>query len=105
MAVVHDGRTHGGRRSLLVHDEMGGNESLCNRVHRQPQPFQSVGSQQSRGVVLSEHDESDLAGAFEPSPKLSQCPSPPGDRRRAGRRPLSIGSIPSSRRRLPGNVV
>ena len=25
---MHDGRAHGGRRSLLVHDEMGGNESL-----------------------------------------------------------------------------
>ena len=50
------------RGAVLVHDEMGRNQSLCNRIHRQPQPFQRVCSQQSRGVVLSEHDESDVAG-------------------------------------------
>ena len=51
-----------GRGAALIHDEMGGNQSLCNRVHCQPQPFQRVGPQQSRSVVLAEHDESDLAG-------------------------------------------
>lgn len=64
MTVTYGEKVRSNGRTLLLHDEVGGNKLLCGRVHRQGQALQGVGPQQRRGLVLSKHDQGDLT----PSP-------------------------------------
>ncbi len=64
-------KVRGERCGVLVQDQVGGNQPLSFRVHRQRRTLQGVGPQQGRGLVLSKDHDGDHALAVYRSPRLS----------------------------------
>ena len=56
------------RRAVLVHDEMGGDQTLRGRVYRQGETLQGVGSQQRGGLVFSKDHDGHFAVAIDRGP-------------------------------------
>ena len=90
---------------ILVHDERCGNQSLLGGIDRQGQTCKSVGPKQGGGIIFSEDHQGDFALAAYRDPRLSVVQVDMSSIGQRGTLRLPLGSIPRSRRRLPGNVV